>query len=61
MSPIKIVRYSHPVSADWAGYIEPKGKGWVAFVDLAGELTALLSRNSGTGATVLPSLPELVA
>lgn len=61
MSPIKIARYSHPVSAGWAGWIEPKGKGWIAYVHLDGELTAFLSRNSGNGAAMPPEPPALVA
>ena len=50
MCNIHIGRYRHPQSVGWAGWIEPEDLSWIAFIDLEGNPTVFLDRDSETGA-----------
>jgi hypothetical protein len=49
MQNIKVGRYEKPV--DYAGWIEPEDRSWIAFIDMRGRATFFLERDE-TGAIV---------
>ncbi len=49
MQDITVRRYANPTEIG-AGWIEPRDKSWIAFVDLAGKPTFFLNRDPVTGA-----------
>jgi hypothetical protein len=49
MQDITVRRYANPAEIGYAGWIEPRDKSWIAFVDLAGKPTFFLNRDPVTG------------
>jgi hypothetical protein len=49
MQDISVRRYPNPTEIGYAGWIEPRDKSWIAFVDLAGKPTFFLNRDPMTG------------
>lgn len=52
MSNITVGRYSDPERVGWQGWIEPKKKDWIAFIDLEGKPVFYLNRDPKTGAVL---------
>lgn len=52
MDNITVGRYSNPKKTGWLGWIEPKDKSWIAFIDLDNNPKVYLSRDPKTGAVL---------
>lgn len=52
MENIVIGRYEFPDSTGYQGWIEPKDKTWIIYVNVDGSLVAYMNRDPETGAVV---------
>lgn len=57
MQSITVTRYPNPKEVGWAGYIEPKDRSWIAFIDRDGRPMVFLHRDPVTGA-IMSDDPE---
>jgi hypothetical protein len=51
MQNIQVGRYDNPQAVGYAGWIQPKDRSWIAFIDMRGRATFYLERDE-TGAIV---------
>lgn len=50
MNNITVGRYSNPKGIGWLGWMEPKDKSWIIFIDLNNNPKVYLNRDPKTGA-----------
>jgi hypothetical protein len=50
MKNIIVTRYKNPDKVGWLGYMEPKDKSWIMFVDRDNNPKIYLERDKKTGA-----------
>lgn len=56
MQNITVRRYRDPKTHGWAGWMEPEGRDWIAFIGTDGRPVFFLNRDPITGA-ILPDDP----